>query len=224
MHAMPDNELLHLIGKYPKDSKVIVLDSDGVVTDFVGSYCAFVRGQGHDHVHEDHVKSYTFLAEDFGIEPDRSNYLFKAFTNSGAFKNMKLYPGTRELFDYLKDAGWVVVIATDVPTRAELQRMSHYETELLHFHDIVFTAAKARCARHLTATVVVDDKISNLTELLTDCGAIVAKVTHPFNASMAFPEKRIYAGKEVECWDLGSPKTALAELLRRVKKIDGVET
>lgn len=216
-----DNELLHLVDKYPKDAKIIVLDSDGVVTNFVSTYCEYVRAQGHDHVDESQIKSYMFLGDDFFIEPDRSNHLFKSFTDSGGFRDMKLNPGARELFDYLKDNGWTIVIATDVPTRAELHRMVCYEKAMLRFDEMVFTVAKARCARHLKARIIVDDKPSNLYELLHDCDAIVAKVSYPFNADIPMPETRVtHLHNTRECWDLGGPEFALFELLQRVQAYD----
>ena len=136
-------------------NKTVVLDCDGALLDFVTPYIKFIHSLGYTHVSND-IKSFYFL-KDYGFAPEQSKNIFKQFVAQGGFRNLKSYPGTIDLFAYLKEAGYKVVLATNVPRMGHQDRINNLKDLGLEYDEIVFGPNKHKVVLDHKASLILED-------------------------------------------------------------------
>ncbi len=185
--------------------RTIVLDADGILVNFMDAYIAHIHSLGHTHVWADKVRSFLFLSEDFGFTPWDSYEIFKSFTKSGGFRNLEPYPGVRELFAFLNAHQFKIIIATNVPTAGQQDRIDHFRELGLQYDHIEFGPDKWYQARKHRAAVIVDDHPNTLLTCLKETGdTVVARAKWVYNEHVEHPN--------LLC--LGPPAEAMTTLKR----------
>jgi phosphoglycolate phosphatase-like HAD superfamily hydrolase len=160
--------------------KTVVLDCDSALLNFVEPYAKFMRDQGYKQVYQKSIKSYHFAA-DFGIDAVESKRLFNEFTDYGGFRHMTPYPGVHDLFDWFHHRNIEIVLATDVPTRAQNDRILNLQYHKLSYGDIIFGPHKAKVTNAVNACLVLDDHINHINDCLENTSVDVYCPTWPYN-------------------------------------------
>lgn len=169
--------------------KTIVLDVDGVMVDFLTGYIAYIHSLGHTHVWPDKIKSFLFLHGDFGFTPKDSYDIFRSFTKSGGFRNLAAYPGVDALLKALKEEDFKVILATNVPTAGQDDRIHNLRELGIEYDDIVFGPDKFDVARVFDAGIIVDDHPDTLLHCLAqESGIVIARPLWVYNEHVEHPK------------------------------------
>lgn len=161
-------------------TKTVVFDVDGCLLNFFDAYIDFIHRLGFTHVKPELVRSYLFLA-DFGFTPEEGLAIFKQFTKEGGFRDLKPYPGARELLTRIREHGYRVVLATAAPNKARNDRVQNLFDHKLPFDHIEFTHDKHEVVNKHDACLVFDDHPNVLSACLDQTRAIVARPLWSYN-------------------------------------------
>lgn len=193
------------------EKPAIVVDLDGCALDFTGGYMQFARDQGHEKVNIADMQSYYFMHEDFGLDPEKSRWLFDHFTNAEGFKNLSAYPGTRDLFHFL-GKHFQVIISTDVPTRAQQDRLDNLSTLGIKYDAIEFGPAKAEVANKYNALYVIEDTPKHIESIVRNTRATVLMPYWCYNTSMREYFPRVHELGEVGVFSVNVLKVLRSSL------------
>lgn len=189
-----------------KKIKTVVFDVDGALLDFSGAYIRFVHSRGHKHVNHNGIKNYLFL-QDFGIGKEESLQLFKDFTDERHFGRLWPYVGVHDLIATLRNAGIKIIFATDVPTRAQEDRIMNLVDYSIKYDEIVFGPDKPAVVNKFNADLVLEDAPHHITDCLEKTEAQVAMVEWAYNKHIEHPR----------LINLGNPDVALPRLLSHLR-------
>lgn len=164
-------------------SKTIILDIDGTLTDFMTPYVEFLHKLGHTQVDLAKIKSFYFLA-DFGFGPEESKDLFYAFVAQGGFRNLKFYPGAITLLAYLKQEGYQIVLATNVPSEGQQDRLDLLKELGVKYDAIHFTPDKHKIVNQYGAHLILEDHPDAIEKCLKETNAKVAAPRFPYNSHL----------------------------------------
>lgn len=194
-------------------NRTIVLDCDGVIFDFTTSMCEYARKHGYLNVTPDKVQNYYFMNQDFGMSQDEAVKLFYKWVEDGNFATQNMLPQAQELFKFLKELDFNIVLATHVPPQGQEDRLSCLKKHGLLYDAIQFTKDKRKAVLELEADIIVEDYHKHLEDCLINTNATVAWVEYPWNKKWIddFEEHH-----KQRTWHLGNNTVALANLMRRI--------
>jgi len=94
--------------------KLLAIDIDGVLADYVNGYCAYLYDQGLIELFPNNQFSYN-IAEAYDIPKDIEEEAKRKFQELGGFRRLPVYAGAKETLEWARDLGYKIALVSARP-------------------------------------------------------------------------------------------------------------